>query len=154
MHCSFCGANDTKVINSRLVADGSQVRRRRACLACGERFSTFETAALILPRLIKSDGSCQLFDEGKLRVGMQRALEKRPVSMQQIEAALVRIKHKLRSSGEREIKSMVVGDLVIGELHKLDEVAYIRFASVYLCFQNLNEFREEINRLSSESIKE
>lgn len=156
MHCPFCGANDTKVIDSRLVAEGEQVRRRRECLAsgCGERFTTFETAELVLPRLIKTDGSRQPFDEEKLRAGMQRALEKRPVSVERLEAALVHIKHKLRATGEREVKSLVVGELVMGELQKLDEVAYIRFASVYRRFQDLNEFREEIDRLAREPVKE
>jgi transcriptional repressor NrdR len=154
MHCPFCGANDTKVIDSRLVAEGEQVRRRRECLACGERFTTFETAELVLPRLIKQDGSRQPFDEEKLRAGMQRALEKRPVSVERLEAALAHIKHKLRATGEREVKSLVVGELVMGELQKLDEVAYIRFASVYRRFQDLNEFREEIDRLAREPVKE
>ena len=120
MHCPFCGANDTKVIDSRLVAEGEQVRRRRECLACGERFTTFETAELVLPRLIKTDGSRQPFDEEKLRAGMQRALEKRPVSVERLESSLVHIKHKLRATGEREVKSLVVGELVMAELQKLD----------------------------------
>lgn len=153
MHCPFCGANDTKVIDSRLVAEGEQVRRRRECLACEERFTTFETAELVMPRLIKQDGSRQPFDEEKLRAGMQRALEKRPVSIERLDAAIAHIKHKLRATGEREIKSLVLGELVMGELQKLDEVAYIRFASVYKRFQDLNEFREEIDRLSREPIK-
>jgi len=150
MHCPFCGANDTKVIDSRLVAEGEQVRRRRECLACEERFTTFETAELVMPRLIKHDGSRQPFDEEKLRAGMQRALEKRPVSIERLEAAIAHIKHKMRATGEREIKSRVLGELVMTELQKLDEVAYIRFASVYRRFQDLNEFREEIDRLSRE----
>ncbi len=138
MHCPFCGAHDTKVIDSRLVAEGDQVRRRRECLACGERFTTFETAELVMPRLIKQDGSRQPFDEDKLRAGMQRALEKRPVSVERLEAAIGHIKHQLRATGEREIKSRVLGELVMAELQKLDEVAYIRFASVYRRFQDLN----------------
>ena len=150
MHCPFCNANDTKVIDSRLVAEGGQVRRRRECLACGERFTTFETAELVMPRLIKQDGSRQPFDEDKLRAGMQRALEKRPVSVERLEEAIARIKQKLRAAGEREVKSLVVGELVMSELHQLDEIAYIRFASVYRRFQDLNEFREEIERLSRE----
>jgi len=153
MHCPFCAANDTKVIDSRLVAEGDQVRRRRECLACGERFTTFETAELVMPRLIKSDGSRQPFDEQKLRAGMQRALEKRPVSVERLEAAIAHIKHQLRATGEREIKSRVLGELVMAELQKLDEVAYNRFASVYRRFQDLNEFREEIERLSREPAK-
>ena len=147
-------ANDTKVIDSRLVAEGEQVRRRRECVACGERFTTFETAELVMPRLIKQDGSRQPFDEEKLRAGMQRALEKRPVSLERLEAAIGHIKHQLRATGEREVKSRVVGELVMAELQKLDEVAYIRFASVYRRFQDLNEFREEIDRLAREPAKE
>ena len=154
MHCPFCGANDTKVIDSRLVAEGEQVRRRRECLACEERFTTFETAELVMPRLIKTDGSRQPFDEEKLRAGMQRALEKRPVSVERLEAAIVRIGHKLRSAGGRGLKSRGLGGLVLGGLQQLDEVAYIRFASVYRRFQDLNEFRVEIERLSREPNKE
>ena len=153
MHCPFCAANDTKVIDSRLVAEGDQVRRRRECVACGERFTTFETAELVMPRLIKSDGSRQPFDEDKLRAGMQRALEKRPVSVERLEEAIARIKQQLRATGEREVKSLVLGELVMTELSKLDEVAYIRFASVYRRFQDLNEFREEIERLAREPSK-
>lgn len=154
MHCPFCSANDTKVIDSRLVAEGDQVRRRRECLACEERFTTFETAELVMPRLIKQDGSRQPFDEEKLRAGMLRALEKRPVSVERLEEAIARIKQKLRATGEREVKSLVLGELVMGELHRLDEVAYIRFASVYKRFQDLNEFREEIERLSRAPARE
>ena len=150
MHCPFCRAHDTKVIDSRLVAEGDQVRRRRECLACGDRFTTFETAELVLPRVIKQDGSRQPFDEDKLRAGMQRALQKRPVSVERLEAAIAQIKHRLRASGEREVKALMVGELVMDELRKLDEIAYIRFASVYRRFQDLNEFREEIERLSRE----
>jgi transcriptional repressor NrdR len=153
MHCPFCAANDTKVIDSRLVAEGDQVRRRRECVACGERFTTFETAELVMPRLIKQDGSRQPFDEEKLRAGMQRALEKRPVSVERLEEAIARIKQQLRATGEREVKSLVLGELVMTELSKLDEVAYIRFASVYRRFQDLNEFREEIERLAREPSK-
>jgi transcriptional repressor NrdR len=154
MHCPFCSANDTKVIDSRLVADGDQVRRRRECLACGERFTTFETAELVMPRMIKQDGSRQPFDEEKLRAGMLRALEKRPVSIERLEEAISHIKHKLRATGEREIKSIVLGELVMNELQKLDEVAYIRFASVYRRFQDVKEFRDEIERMSRETTRE
>ena len=150
MFCPFCSANDTKVIDSRLVANGDQVRRRRECVKCGERFTTFETAELVLPRLIKQDGHRQPFDEDKLRAGMQRALEKRPVSVEKLEEAIARIKHKLRATGEREVPSLKVGELVMNEQHKLDEVAYIRFASVYRRFQDLKEFRAEIERISNE----
>ena len=147
MHCPFCGAHDTKVIDSRLVAEGDQVRRRRECMACVERFTTFETAELVMPRMIKTDGSRQPFDEEKLRAGMQRALEKRPVSVERLEEAIAHIKHQLRATGEREIKSRVLGELVMVELKKLDKVAYIRFASVYRSFEDIKEFGEEIARL-------
>ncbi|MGI0118938.1 transcriptional regulator NrdR [Zooshikella sp. RANM57] len=150
MHCPFCGAKDTKVIDSRLVADGIQVRRRRECLSCTERFTTYETAELVMPRLIKQDGSREPFDEDKLRAGILRSLEKRPVSVEKIEDAINRIMHNLRACGDREVESLIVGELVMRELQKLDEVAYIRFASVYRRFKDLNEFREEIDRLEKE----
>ncbi|WP_096085180.1 transcriptional regulator NrdR [Agaribacterium haliotis] len=149
MHCPFCSANDTKVIDSRLVSDGAQVRRRRECVACHERFTTFEAAELLMPRLIKQDGSRQPFDENKLRAGMQRALEKRPVSVEQIETAIANIKHGLQAMGERELDSRRVGEMVMDELRKLDQVAYVRFASVYRSFQDLSEFQQEIDRLQA-----
>jgi transcriptional repressor NrdR len=148
MHCPFCRAEDTKVIDSRLVSDGEQVRRRRECVTCGERYTTFETAELWLPRLVKRDGSRVPFDEEKMRNGMLRALEKRPVSIEQIETAVSQIKRALRQLGEREIKSLIVGEMVMDALRELDEVAYIRYASVYRQFQDIDQFREEIDRLS------
>ena len=148
MHCPFCAHPETKVIDSRLVAAGEQIRRRRACNACGERFTTFETAELVMPRIVKTDGTREPFNEDKLRSGIQRALEKRPVSIEAIEAALSRIQHQLRSTGEREVHSRVVGEWVMTELRQLDQVAYVRFASVYRSFQDLDEFRAEIERIS------
>lgn len=150
MHCPFCQEIDTKVIDSRLVADGDQVRRRRECLACGERFTTFESAELVMPRIVKSDGTREPFNEEKLRNGMLKALEKRPVSVEEIEAALNRIKHNLRSTGERELSSVKAGEEVMKALRQLDEVAYVRFASVYRSFQDISEFREELDRLERE----
>ena len=147
MHCPFCGADDTKVIDSRLVADGDSVRRRRECQTCGERYTTFETAELVMPRVVKSDGTREPFNEDKLRRGLQRALEKRPVSIEQIETALTRITHRLRSTGERELQSRAVGEEVMQELRKIDGVAYVRFASVYLDFKDVKEFQQEIRRL-------
>ncbi len=147
MHCPFCSADDTKVIDSRLVADGSQVRRRRECTQCSERFTTFETAELVMPRIVKNDGSRQPFDESKLRAGMMRAVEKRPVSVEQIEEAIGHLMSKLRATGEREVQSKVLGELVMAELRKLDEVAFVRFASVYRRFQDVQEFRDEIAKL-------
>ncbi|GAB1439097.1 transcriptional regulator NrdR [Providencia sp.] len=147
MHCPFCSAVDTKVIDSRLVGEGSQVRRRRQCLLCHERFTTFEVAELVMPRVIKSDDVREPFDEEKLNRGMQKALEKRPVSSDDIEQAIISIKSQLRATGEREIPSKLIGSLVMEELRKLDKVAYIRFASVYRSFEDVREFGEEIAKL-------
>ncbi|PFG46149.1 transcriptional repressor NrdR [Vibrio sp. ES.051] len=147
MHCPFCSENDTKVIDSRLVADGHQVRRRRQCLACSERFTTFETAELVMPKVIKSNGNREPFDEDKMVGGIQRALEKRPVSADAIELAISMIKSQLRATGEREVPSDMIGNLVMDQLKELDKVAYIRFASVYRSFEDIREFGEEIARL-------
>ena len=147
MHCPGCAQDDTKVIGSRLVADGDAVRRRRECQACGERFTTFETAELVMPRIIKRDGTRVPFDEEKLKFGLTKALEKRPVSVDQVEAALTHIKHRLRETGEREIPSMQVGEEVMEALKSLDPVAYVRFASVYRDFQDVSEFADEIQKL-------
>ncbi len=147
MHCPFCNQDDTKVIDSRLVADGSQVRRRRECQNCRERFTTFETAELLMPRVIKQDGTREPFDEQKLRNGFQRALEKRPVSVEDIETSISSIKHFLQALGEREVKSLVIGEKVMELLRNIDTVAYVRFASVYRSFKDLSEFRQEIDRL-------
>ena len=147
MYCPFCSAQDTKVIDSRLVADGVQIRRRRECLSCTERFTPFETAELVMPRLVKTDGTRQPFDEAKLRAGMLRALEKRPVSMEDLEAAISRICHRLRATGERELPARELGEFVMEELQQLDDVAYVRFASVYRSFQDISEFSAEVDRL-------
>lgn len=147
MRCPFCGEQDTKVIDSRLVSDGDQVRRRRQCQACDERFTTFESAELLMPKLVKSNGTRVPFDEQKLRAGIQRAVEKRPVSVEDIEASIHKIQARLRATGEREIKSLSVGELVMDELRKLDQVAYVRFASVYRQFQDIEEFSQEIDRI-------
>jgi transcriptional repressor NrdR len=151
MHCPFCGADDTKVIDSRLVAEGDSVRRRRECQTCGERFTTFETAELVMPRVVKRDGTREPFDEGKLRRGLTRALEKRPVSIEQIESAVNRIMHSLRSTGERELPSLRVGEEVMKELRHMDGVAYVRFASVYRDFQDVSEFEKEIKSLTDDA---
>lgn len=147
MFCPFCHAQDTKVVDSRLNEDGAQVRRRRECLECSERFTTYETAELILPRVVKRDGKRSAFDSEKLRAGMLRALEKRPVSMEQVEESINQILHQLRSKGEREVSSQYVGELVMDALRQLDKVAYVRFASVYRSFEDVNAFHEEIQRL-------
>jgi len=145
--CPFCHAEDTKVIDSRLVGEGSQVRRRRECLACKERFTTYEAAELLMPHVIKNDGRRSPFDENKLRAGMIKALEKRPVSVESMEAGLTRILHRIRETGEREVPSSFIGELVMNELREMDKVAYVRFASVYRSFEDVQAFREEIQRL-------
>lgn len=147
MRCPFCNHPETKVTDSRLAGEGLQVRRRRECLGCGERFTTYEAAELVMPRVIKRDNSRQPFDADKLRSGMVRALEKRPVDSDAVEAALARITHRLQTMGEREIVSRVIGEMVMEELRALDEVAYVRYASVYRSFQDVNSFQEEIRRL-------
>ncbi len=147
MHCPFCNHEDTRVTDSRLAGDGRQIRRRRECLSCGERFTTFESAELLMPRVIKSDGSREPFDEIKLNTGMVKALEKRPVSSAAIDAATARVCHKLRVLGEREVPARQVGELVMEELRLLDEVAYVRFASVYRSFQDVEAFRDTIDGL-------
>ncbi len=139
------------MIDSRLSNDGDQVRRRRECVQCKDRFTTYESAELNLPRLIKNDGSREPFNEDKLRAGMLRALEKRPVESDRIEAAINQIKKELLSLGEREVSSRTVGEKVVKVLAELDHVAYVRFASVYRSFQDVNEFREVIERLESDS---
>jgi transcriptional repressor NrdR len=147
MYCPFCNHIETKVIDSRLAGEGRQIRRRRECLSCGERFTTFEAAELIMPMVVKSDHTREPFDEAKLRAGITKALEKRPVALEAVDAALSRIGHKLRSLGEREVQSRAIGEMVMDELRHLDEVAYVRFASVYRSFQDLEAFRDEIDRL-------
>lgn len=147
MHCPFCSHPESKVIDSRLAGEGRQIRRRRECLGCGERFTTFETAELVMPRLVKRDQTREPFDEAKLRNGIVRALEKRPVDSEAVEAAVARIIHRVQTMGEREIASRLVGEMVMEELRGLDEVAYVRFASVYRSFQDVTEFQDEIRRL-------
>lgn len=154
MYCPFCRTHDTKVIDSRLASDGMQVRRRRECLACGERFTTFESAELVMPRIIKSNGAREPFNEKKLSAGILRALEKRPVESESIDAAISRIQHRLRASGERELQSRLLGDWVMHELRTLDQVAYVRFASVYRSFEDVQAFQEEIERLENEPTAE
>ena len=154
MHCPFCSAVDTKVIDSRLVAEGNNVRRRRECITCAERFTTYEAAELVMPRIIKAGGIREPFNEDKMTAGLMKALEKRPVSIERVEEAVTKIKASLRSTGEREIDSRTVGELGMSQLRDLDEVAFVRFASVYRSFKDLDEFRQEIDRLSNEEKSE
>ena len=150
MQCPFCDEGDTRVVDSRLADDGAQVRRRRECTGCRERFTTYETAELAAPRIVKNDGTRVPFDERKLRSGMLRALEKRPVPSDTVEAAIGRLRRRLMRAGEREIASSAVGELVMEALRDLDRVAYVRFASVYRSFEDVSEFREEVDRLENE----
>lgn len=147
MHCPFCHQEETKVVDSRLVAEGAQVRRRRECLLCHERFTTFETAELIMPSIIKRDGRRELFNVNNLRAGMLRALEKRPVSVDALEEAIVTIMQEIRRKGEREIDSRQIGEWVMKQLYRLDHVAYVRFASVYKRFKDVSDFRQAIDEM-------
>ncbi|MDH3670905.1 MAG: transcriptional regulator NrdR [Gammaproteobacteria bacterium] len=150
MYCPFCSAVDTRVVDSRLADEGDSVRRRRECSVCSERFTTYERAELRLPQVIKSDGRREPFNEAKLRVGMGRALEKRPIDAEAVEHVVGRIRHQLLASGEREIGSRTIGEWVMQELKDLDLVAYVRFASVYRSFEDLEAFSEEVQRLQKE----
>lgn len=147
MHCPFCQHEDTRVIDSRVSEDGSTIRRRRECEQCSERFNTFETAEIKLPAVVKSDGRREVFDERKLRTSLDRALQKRPVASAQVDNAVRAVIDELRRSGEREVPSLRVGEFVMRELKQLDQVAYVRFASVYRRFEDVQAFREEIERL-------
>lgn len=147
MHCPFCQCEDTRVIDSRLNSDTNQIRRRRECATCNERFNTLESAEFSLPTIIKREGSREDFDEQKLRAGMLRALQKRPVSIDNVDAAMHRILKRLRTTTEREIASQQIGEWVMNELRALDPVAYVRFASVYRSFEDVDAFRAEIQRL-------
>ena len=147
MKCPFCGHTEDRVVDSRVGRDGEFIRRRRECLKCGERFTTFETAELVMPVVIKGDRAREAFDESKLRAGMEKALEKRPVPRESIDEAVSRIVHRVRSLGDRELSARAIGELVMEELRHLDEVAYVRFASVYRHFEDVEAFHEEIERL-------
>jgi transcriptional repressor NrdR len=147
MHCPFCPHEDTRVIDSRVAEDGSSIRRRRECPACGERFSTVEQVEWRLPAVIKSDGRREPFDERKLRGSFEKALQKRPVPAEQVDAAVFAVVNELRKSGERELPSRRVGEYVMDQLKPLDQVAYVRFASVYRSFGDVQDFREEIEKL-------
>ena len=151
MHCPYCTYSDTKVIDSRLISEGLQTRRRRECPECGERFTTFETAELLMPKVIKQkDNMREPFNEQKLREGIYRALEKRPVGEEEIEKLIENIKKDIRVSGEREVPSRLIGEAVMKNLRKIDEVAFIRFSSVYRRFEDITDFSEEVKKLSED----
>lgn len=147
MKCPFCGHPDTQVAETRLSEDGATVRRRRRCTACDKRFTTYETAEIRLPTVVKQDGERQDFSLDKLREGFRRALHKRPVPTELTDEAINRVIQKLLALGEREVTSRYIGELVMNELKRLDKVAYIRFASVYKSFQDVDDFRDAIRDL-------
>jgi transcriptional repressor NrdR len=147
MKCPFCGHPETQVVDSRVPEDGSSVRRRRRCLSCDKRFTTYETVELRMPQIVKENGMRQEFDEDKMRTGFVRALHKRPVPAEDVDEAIERIKQKLLSLGERELPARRIGEMVMRELYKLDKVAYIRFASVYRSFQDVEDFKDAIEEV-------
>ncbi len=152
MHCPFCHETDTRVVDSRLVAEGAQVRRRRECFVCHERFTTFEVAELIMPLVVKRDGRRKPFNMDNLRAGMLRALEKRPVSVDLVEEAIATIMQNIRRTGEREIESRQIGEWVMEQLYRMDHVAYVRFASVYKRFKDVSEFRQTIDQMKDDEL--
>jgi transcriptional repressor NrdR len=149
MKCPFCGASDTQVVETRPSEEDDSIRRRRKCGTCEKRFTTFETVELRYPQVVKQNGQRVEFDAGKLRVSFQRALHKRPVPTQFVDAAIDRISKKMLSHGEREVASRQVGEMVMAELARLDKVGYIRFASVYRSFQDVDDFRDVINEVDT-----
>ena len=149
MKCPFCGSVDTQVIDSRVSEPGDSIRRRRRCVACQKRFTTYETVELRLPQIVKTNGNRSDFDVEKIRVGFQRALHKRPVPTDYVDAAIDRIVQQVLSLGEREIPSRQIGEMVMQELHKLDSFAYIRFASVYRAFQDISDFRDALKEVEA-----
>lgn len=150
MICPFCGTQDTRVIDSRLDTSTNQVRRRRECCECKQRYTTYEVAFLDLPSVVKSAGYSEPFSEDKLRRGLERALEKRPVSRSQVDALIAKITHSLRNSGEKEVKSKQLGERVMDCLKELDPIAYVRFASIYLSFQKVEAFSSLLKDLQEE----
>ena len=144
MHCPYCNASETKVIDSRLAAEGAQVRRRRSCNSCQERFTTFEMVEVVMPRIIKSSGKIEPYDNEKLRRSILLPPQKRPITIDEQEAMISRIEKRVRQMGEREISSKVLGEIIMSELKTLDDVAYVRFASVYRDFQDIDAFHQEI----------
>ena len=149
MKCPFCGSDDTQVIDSRVSEPGDSIRRRRRCAACQKRFTTYETVELRLPQVVKSNGTRSDFDVNRIRIGFQRALHKRPVPTEYVDAAIDRIVQQVLALGEREIPSRQIGEMVMQELYKLDKVGYIRFASVYRSFQDVSDFRDALKEVEA-----
>ncbi len=151
MNCPFCTHEDTRVVDSRLGREGNNVRRRRECPICERRFTTYERVEEILPWVIKKDGRREAFDRGKIVSGMQRACEKRPIAVEQIEALVDKVERRFQERGDKEIAASLIGEAVMDALHETDEVAYVRFASVYRQFKDINEFMSELNDLLRQS---
>jgi transcriptional repressor NrdR len=149
MKCPFCGSDDTQVIDSRVSEPGDSIRRRRRCAACQKRFTTYETVELRLPQVVKSNGTRADFDANRIRIGFARALHKRPVPTEYVDAAIDRIVQQVLALGEREIPSRQIGEMVMQELYKLDKVGYIRFASVYRSFQDVSDFRDALKEVEA-----
>ena len=147
MKCPFCKSDETQVIDSRVSDDGDSIRRRRKCVTCSKRFTTYETVELRMPQVVKQDGSRAEFDMAKLRTSFMRALHKRPVPTPLVDEAILAITQELLALGERELPSRRVGEMVMKELYKLDDVAYIRFASVYKSFQDIDDFQDAIKEV-------
>ena len=153
MKCPYCKADNTGVVDSRLSEDGDSVRRRRECQACGKRFTTYERVELQMPMIVKHNGNRTAYDREKIRIGFMRALHKRPVPTEYVDAAITRIEQRILALGEREIPSRVIGEMVMRELKKMDDVAYIRFASVYEDFQRVDDFRDAIQQVKRPGAK-
>ena len=151
MNCPFCRHDDTRVVDSRLGKEGNNVRRRRECPACERRFTTYERVEEILPWVIKKDGRREAFDRAKIIAGMQRACEKRPISVEQIEDMVDQLERSFQERGDKEIAASLIGEAVMDSLHLVDEVAYVRFASVYRQFKDINEFMAELTDLLQNS---
>lgn len=152
MYCPYCNEVDTKVIDSRIAAEGAQVRRRRQCTECGERFTTFEVVEVVMPRIIKTNGRIEPYDQSKLKRSISLPLQKRPITSDEIDATIGRIEHKLRNMGEREISSKILGEVVMSELKGLDDVAYVRFASIYRDFQDIAAFQAELANIHADLV--
>ncbi len=153
MHCPYCSHDDTQVLDTRVSEDGGSIRRRRRCVSCDRRFTTYERADVALPVVVKKNGSRAEFDRGKLSGSLQLALRKRPVSAEAVDAAIARIEDKLMSSGDKEVPSERIGELVMRELRKIDKIAYIRFASVYRSFEDVDEFADVIREVAAKGTR-
>lgn len=153
MKCPFCKHPDTQVVDSRVNEEGDSIRRRRRCMSCEKRFTTYENVELRMPAIVKTNGDREEFDEEKLRMGFTRALHKRPVKVDLMDEVVERIKNKLLSLGDREVDSRKLGEMVMRELYRLDKVAYIRFASVYRDFQDVEDFRDAVKEVQKPAVR-